>query len=121
MNKFADEKLKEMRIKYIRYAENGFWAGSRKNAMYFYINPITEIRRCELCGKISTPKKIQSRSDIFHWDSERKDYTKKNKSMLCMGCYNKIKPLVYKKRDIDDLIKLQKAIIRKVRKHEKDN
>lgn len=57
----------------------------------------TPLLKCELCKKISTPKKIQSRYVIGY------DY-------LCMGCWNKCRPIENKQNELDVLKKMRNKL-----------
>lgn len=66
--------------------ENGVWINRNKVAKkswgsaWFVENPVTKLRQCERCKNWSTPKKIQYRYCCgFNY--------------LCMGCWNKLKPV----------------------------
>ncbi len=80
----------------------GYWVNFNKSKnytrnTYFCKNDFTLLRQCEYCEKISTPKKIQCRSLYglqFEIDKvgDRIFHPKNLHPMLCMSCYNKIKP-----------------------------
>jgi len=70
-------------------------------------HPTTWLNTCGGCGKKSTPKKIHYRSDVAGWNKENsRDYLAECKSVLCMSCWNKIKPIVSKQEDIEENKKL---------------
>jgi hypothetical protein len=73
----------------------------------------TPLRECELCGKISTPKKIQYRTRCFGWGKENKhDYEFKTHGMLCMRCWNIVERLICnKERQIKELNKLTNKLL----------
>jgi hypothetical protein len=87
----------------LRYYRNGFWANFNKteknrysfaNAK-FYRYPSTTLRECDVCSKLSTPKKIMCRNLLYKWNvDDKKDYETPSKNMLCTGCWNKIRVLV---------------------------
>ncbi len=94
--------------------ENGVWVNRNKSTKFtsrtsFIKNPVTVLRVCEHCGKMSTPKKIQQRYLWgFQFEHDRPDrYSsecyKKCTPTLCMGCYNKARPYSDKMNDADDL------------------
>jgi len=73
---------------------------SAKTYHYFvYRNPVTILNECEICHKISTPKKIHERRTSVFYDRE----TYNNKSCLCMSCWNKAKSLEKRTREIEEL------------------
>jgi hypothetical protein len=57
----------------------------------------TELKTCDLCGFMSTPKKVRNRWDVFGWDTE--DEGIRSKVTLCTGCWNKVKPLAKAKEE----------------------
>lgn len=67
----------------------GYWVFF-KNGMprYFIENPRTKLKQCEICGHRSTPKKIFERRR--GWLSREDDF---EPGILCMGCWNKVRPL----------------------------
>ena len=80
--------------------EKGYWFNfnkkgnlSPKRAHYFE-NPVTILNTCFVCGKTSTPKKVQYRSKVHGWIDD-KTYNRKywDHAMLCMGCWNKVRPI----------------------------
>lgn len=102
------------------YTDGGCWYGERRNALRYSANPVTELRKCDLCGKVSTPKKVQHRPLVWRWDKHKNDYSD-SKSTLCMGCWNKTRRLVERQEKLDELIKLQRKILREVAKHGKND
>ena len=94
----------------LAHFRNGFWANSNKSkgakysfkSAHFYKYPSTTLRECQLCGKLSTPKKITCRNDVFRWNvTDKNDYETEGKNTLCMGCWNKIRVLV-KRQEVCD-------------------
>ena len=64
----------------------------------------TPLNECDVCGYISTPKKVQHRNELWGWNlTDKKDYTTKSKEMLCMSCWNKIRPLVMLERESNEV------------------
>jgi hypothetical protein len=60
----------------------------------------SQLNTCELCGRIGVSKKVQIRNDVYGWNlqHDNRGYVigeGKSKSMLCMGCWNKVRPLAY--------------------------
>lgn len=95
----------------VKHFQNGFWANFNKSkeAKYslksseFYKYPSTTLKNCDLCGRLSTPKKIVYRSYIYGWNQKDKnDYLTKSKDYLCMGCWNKVRALVKKQNICDE-------------------
>jgi hypothetical protein len=63
--------------------------------------PHTKLTQCELCGFVSTSKKIVYRSDVSTWNwRHEKDWAAPSKSTLCMSCYNKVRPIDKRIQDI---------------------
>jgi hypothetical protein len=94
----------------LSHHRNGFWANTNKSegAKYsfksarFYKYPSTTLKECQLCGKLSTPKKIVRRWSVYRWNANGKhDYETESKDTLCMGCWNKIRVLV-KRQEVCD-------------------
>ena len=91
-----------------------FWHLTRVN------NPFTKLNTCGVCGKVSTPKKVQERPDVRGWNIETKKYwlipgatdEVDKMSMLCMGCYNKVRPLVEREYVADELKQLTSKLNR---------
>ena len=123
---------------YLSEDSHGYWVNHNKKggqsekswgtAQYFEY-PKTILRECELCGKRSTPKKIQHR-DVAGWDLAVYIYCnhkkwKPSKDMLCMSCRNKVKP-IYDARDdaIENKIlinKLKREIMKWRKSQTQDN
>ena len=81
----------------------------------------TPLNKCDVCGLVSTPKKVQTRNDVYGWNREsRKDYLAPPRNMLCMGCWNRVRALVRRKDETSEIgiaiRKLQRAI-----QHERKN
>ena len=106
------------RFNILSHTENGFWANHNKVAVdswsnaVFYENPVTTLRECEVCGKRSTPKKVQYRYTLGF------DY-------LCMGCWNKLRPLearINEHREVNTLInKLNRERLKWLKSQTQDN
>jgi len=100
------DRLDRLNIKYhvVSEDENGVFLRNswltccgkqRYRGTTYHENPTTWLRTCDLCGKISTPKKIQYRSNEAYWNwHNKKDYGAKRMGTLCMSCWNKVRPLV---------------------------
>lgn len=82
-----------------------------KSCDYLGGYPYTPLRVCELCSLLSTPKRIQYRWDCFSWDMSKKEWFKSNKDgVLCMSCWNKLKPVMKREREVD----LNRYLINKI-------
>lgn len=81
-------------------------------------NPYTPLHLCDLCSKISTPKKIQYRPMCYKWDADnRKRYWEGRQSgILCMGCWNKVRHIVKREEEVEQSRLLINAINREVKK-----
>lgn len=99
----------------IKYdCENGVWYRDKgRPHAYWLENPVTKLETCQLCGKTSTPKKVSHRIVIYRWNChDKKDWSCESKSVLCMGCWNKVRPLVEREDEADDM----KRFINQVKK-----
>ena len=73
-------------VNFLSHTINGCWINTNKLATtswgraQFIESPVTILKTCDCCGKVSTPKKIQ-----YHYCMGFDD--------LCMSCWNKLKPL----------------------------
>jgi hypothetical protein len=103
-----------LKMKFKWESEEGFWAkqeGKHRDRWWYWEYPHTKLVECELCGFRSTPKKVSHRGDTFGWNFEsRKDYTTKTKSTLCMGCWNKVRPIVKRQEEAEEC----RSIINKI-------
>jgi len=97
-------------VNVLAHYRNGFWANNNKSegakysfkSAHFYKYPSTTLKECQLCGKLSTPKKIVRRWSVYRWNANGKhDYETESKDTLCMGCWNKIRVLV-KRQEVCD-------------------
>lgn len=61
----------------------------------------TELQTCQLCGFMSTPKKVWQRDDVRYWDTETD--REHSKVMLCTGCWNKVKPIAKAQREAREI------------------
>lgn len=68
----------------------------------------TPLRTCGRCGKVGVPKKVQYRSLCHQGGSS---------GMLCMGCWNVIRPIVKKQVDSNFIRWAIGKIQREARKH----
>ena len=84
----------------------------------------THLKECDLCGKVSTPKKVFSRADCSYCEPARLDIRtlkkrrRENKwkirdifyPVLCWGCRNKIYPLINEYHRLDEIMKLTRTL-----------
>lgn len=96
--------------------------GERADRFYWHKNKCTDLNECSLCGMWSTPKKVHERNDVFGWNFDRHDYKTPSKSMLCMGCWNRVRPKVVLSRESEEchlLINKLKRVLENERKNQK--
>lgn len=82
-------------------------------------NPVTPLYVCDVCGKRSTPKKIHIRSDVYGWNKSSYLSEEKSKGLLCTGCWNRVKAVVKKQREADEIRYLKDKLYREVLKWQK--
>ncbi len=106
--------------------ENGYWFNFCKKGNHsfkraeFWGNPVTMLNECALCGKKSTPKKVHCRNGVYGWNREhRKDFSFINKNTLCMGCWNKVRVVVKRKEQADEIRRLTGKLYREALKWQK--
>lgn len=93
--------------------------GRRVHSVPVYYTPIN---CCDVCGTLVPPKKVCDRSGVWGWNFDGpKDYKSKSKSMLCMGCWNKIRPLHKKAIEVDELRTLINRLNRTISDEKKRN
>lgn len=68
------------------------------------------IRKCEMCGRLGAPKRIQYRPLCYH--AEKRQFP-----MYCMGCWNKVRRFVEIEKLIDFANYASRKIVREARKH----
>lgn len=107
------------------YGHEGFWSrlDARGHRWEYTKNPVTELITCELCGKLSTPKKVHSRSRCWGWNLDRENYGNpdiKEKSVLCCGCWNKVKPIVKRQEEADEMKRILNQFKKEI-SHERKN
>lgn len=105
MKELHTDYLDRIGIKYKIQGEDeyGYWIGRSLYHSHYFKNPTTSLNTCQVCGKVSTPKKVHCRNDVFRWNAESSsDFTTKNKDILCMGCWNKIRPLVSRQMSVNE-------------------
>ena len=69
---------------------------SEKRALEL-VNPITMLNECEVCGRLSTPRRVCNRSDVYGWDISKANPFK-SKTMLCVRCWNRAAKIQYERR-----------------------
>ena len=57
----------------------------------------TPLSKCDLCGKVSTPKKVNARNDCFNYELW------KCTPVLCTGCWNKVRPIARLHSELQEL------------------
>lgn len=106
-------------VKYLA-VEDGFWT-LRKNGdlKSFYKNKFTELVQCQLCSKSYSPIKVAERTSCTGWEAEGyKDYYS-SRTVLCTGCWNKVKPIAKAKKLADEQRILNNELKRSIGKWEK--
>lgn len=96
------------------YAEIcGYWRGRTKSGAvhkrdsYFVVNDITWLNECDLCGKISTPKRVTHRN--FAWITY-KTFEIYDASCLCTSCWNKYRALEKRLLDAEHIAKVARKL-----------
>ena len=120
------DRLKRIGIHYniLRDDETGAWINTNKpgnkswKRARFIKNPVTMLRECGVCGKISTPKKISYRSLCADWymTNPYEEPMQQEKDILCTGCWNKVRRIVARQREANELRLLNNRLIREYRK-----
>ena len=90
----------------------------------------TKLNTCELCKRTSTPKNVNVKYDCMYWDLPSKhEWKKENKTlkgyflhfysnakedtgMLCVGCWNKVRVIVKRQEEAEELTKLSNKLKR---------
>jgi hypothetical protein len=79
-------------------------------------------RVCSCCGKDGTNKNIRIRNDVYGWNRVSKDdYATASKSLLCMSCWNKIRPIVKKQEESEICFSLIRTINKELKNGNQDN
>lgn len=68
----------------------------------------TPLRTCQRCGLTSTPKRVQHRSLCYEFTNGQAD--------LCMACWNVIRPMSVRSKEIYELGCLQRKLEREAKK-----
>jgi hypothetical protein len=104
----------EITYNILREDENGIWVNFNKKGSTswkragFWENPTTWLKICDLCGKASTPKKVNIRNDCYNLELWNGTPT------LCMGCWNKVRRLDWLYIALQGLKRVVKRIQRSV-------
>ena len=111
----ARNEVLGIEFKYTIVSEDGFgyWVNFNNSSKFtsktkYCGNKFTLLRQCSECSKVSTPKKIQVRH-LYGLQFEAESISLRFKEhertypMLCMGCYNKVKPMHEKLCDNEEL------------------
>ena len=94
---------------YINRNKKGGGAERSMHRALFIENPVTNLRKCERCGKVSVPKKVHARCiwPLFSIRAKNKSREAVSPSseypLLCMSCYNNLKPLVKAAKEYDEI------------------
>ena len=133
------ERSQFMRGNILLEVEDGYYMNHCKEGNLsclrasFHQNALTVLNECGCCGKISTPKKVHERS-VRSWrysEKELKDgdvdfdtfiESIKKDSMLCTGCWNKVKAIEKREDEAQEIKRLTnklKAEVSKCRKLER--
>lgn len=86
--------------------------GNMSNANAVFVkNPVTLLASCQLCGILSF--RVQNRKDVLGWDFDKPNQ-KDSKCVLCVSCWNKVKPIVKASRQADSIRKLLTKLKREI-------
>jgi hypothetical protein len=58
------------------------------------VDNFSPLNKCDLCGMVHGPKKVQVRNDVYSWNKQYDNDCAPLKNMLCMGCWNRVLALV---------------------------
>lgn len=74
----------------------------------------TPIKTCELCGLVSHAGRVRERSDCYvvEWMAMGRFHA----AILCCGCWNKVRPIIYERRLIQKNWELIRKLKREARK-----
>ncbi len=102
-------------------------SGKLSKKCYSVWIPYTLINVCEVCGKLGPPRRVTIRNDVWGWNRlSNKDYvTEPKRGMLCVGCWNRVRPLVYREDKLDEIRsfikKLERTIANERKQQNQDN
>ena len=109
----------------------GYWYNTNKTESLktkskdYHPHWFTRLEQCEFCGRLSTPKKVQYRSDMHGWVLSGVDgkITRIEKysigselTTLCMGCWNKFRPIAKAYKESQEITKLINQLKREISK-----
>lgn len=101
--------------------KNGAWS----KRTYPEIIEFTPLNKCDICGKVSTPKKVNCRTDCYHWyTNTRYDNGYNYMNILCMPCWNKVRSIMKKEEEAKEINSLYKKLKREItneRKRSRNN
>lgn len=113
----SDQKMNGEVFHVVEYCEDGFYYKTKRNgrlsafvSKWDYLHCKLEDKQCDLCKRNGYNGSILKRSDCYLWNkpiyssrnsSKLRDAESKNdwlytedKSLLCVSCWNKVKPIV---------------------------
>jgi hypothetical protein len=99
-----------------RVLKNGKF-GKRFDCVWY-----TPLRNCELCEVLGTRKKVHWRTGVYGWDTNLNDKPESEnarKAVLCMGCWNKVKPIAKAKKEALEIRYLTNKLYKEVLKCQK--
>lgn len=85
-------------------------------------HPVSWIAACELCGRFKAigPTGVDYRHDVYGWNfTSSRDCETPPCYRLCVGCWNKIRPLAKRKDEADKVRRLIARLKRESNGHEK--
>jgi hypothetical protein len=104
-----------------------------KSFTYEWGPEYSKIEECEVCKKLGSTKKICDRPDVYGWDLPKREKTEAwtnggkyierySKTILCVSCWNKAKPIIKKENDYNEIRKLLNKLTLVIRnEHKKTN
>lgn len=113
-----------VRYNLLKETENGAWYNFNKTAVKSWAraeyreNPTTKLNQCSLCGRMSVPKKVCERNDVWGWNLNN-GVSGTSKGMLCMGCWNKVKAVVKRRTDADKIKRATNQLNRRLQQCQK--
>jgi len=118
---FRDPILKVERIELDRLYEIEHLFDEFKHNKPASKRSVTWLNACQLCGKYGVPTKVTWRGGIYQWARMSKNEYCRSKDILCMGCWNKVKPLAKIKDEAEEnktlINKLKRAITKKAKEN----
>lgn len=81
----------------------------------------SEVRRCSLCGIFGSARKVQGRSHVYRWKAQSDDDSwGPDDDVLCTGCWNRVRALVDRANEADEIRRLAAKLERAI-KHGNEN